>query len=261
MSDLMGMTVEELLAHMSTRSQRLPFEIGAFVALEVCESLMDAPAVVTTRSVRITDEGVVSVFAPPNSASGAEAARSVAGVLASLLVAAGSGVPPMLLQLVEQGPSDGRWDLGRLRDELEASLVPLNRSAARRVLSRLVRDLRRPPRRASQRPPSATAPATTAPPPALPAEILDGDPDADLDALLGDELGDAGALDGLDGLDGLDSDLPSDELPTQQLPQLDGSGNPVVDFADVAAKRSAGSPGARRESPGPAPASAPHGGG
>ncbi|MEM9070056.1 MAG: hypothetical protein AAGE52_16230 [Myxococcota bacterium] len=227
MSALLGMTVEELVEFMRLRDQRLPFEIGAFVALEVCESVIEGPAKVATETVRISDEGVISVYAPPHSATNAEAARSVGEVLARLLVAAGAGVPPVLLQLVEHGPSDGRWDLGRLRDELEASLVPLNRSAARRVLSRLVRDLKRPSKR---------------PPEMKPAPKPGRDLDADLDALLGgDDEGDA--VDEL--LSAMDSDSVDEEMPTQQLPQLDGSGNPIVDFSMLAAKRSPGSPSAR----------------
>lgn len=211
---MMGMTLGELVQMMRDRSQRLPFEIGTFIALEVCESVIRAPAVVSMTLVRITDDGIISVYAPPHSAGNAEAARSVAGVLGGVLVAAGSGVPPVLLQLVEQGPADGRWDLVRLRDELEASLVPLNRAASRRVLARLVKDLQRPVHKSSRPPPPA-------------APKRSPDLDADLDALLD------GSLDSVD-----------EELPTQQLPALDSSGNPLVDLDEVLSKRAPGSPGA-----------------
>ena len=233
---MMGMTLEELVRLMRERSQRLPFEIGTFIALEVCESTIRAPAVVSMTLVRITDDGIVSVYAPPHSAGNEEAARSVAGVLGGVLVAAGSGVPPVLLQLVEQGPSDGRWDLLRLRDELEASLVPLNRAASRRVLARLVRDLQRPVHKSS-RPPPPMAPKPTP------------DLDADLDALL----------------DGTLDDSVDEELPTQQLPALDGSGNPLVDLDEVLARRhpmasappSSRPPPPRSEPPPPRPRSEP----
>lgn len=172
MADLLGVTVEELVTLLKKKRARLPFEIGAFVALETTEALLEGPAVVAPADVRLADDGSVSVYAPPSSSSGEDAARSVVAVLAHLLVAAGSGVPPVLLGLVEQGPSDGRWDLTRLRDELEASLVPLNRSAARRVLSRLLREAQRTTRRRG----SSAAPAP---------ELVEGEVDADLDALLG----------------------------------------------------------------------------
>jgi len=64
-------------------------------------------------------------------------------VLGHLLVAAGSGISPMMLSLVEKGPTEGVDAMRRLRDELEASLVPLNYDASKRVLARLVRELRR----------------------------------------------------------------------------------------------------------------------
>jgi len=49
-------------------------------------------------------------------------------------VCSAPGVPPMLLELIEHGPSAKDWTLSRLRDDLEACLLPLNRGATRRVL-------------------------------------------------------------------------------------------------------------------------------
>lgn len=190
MGDLLGVSVDELLRQLRERHARLPHEIGAFVALEVAESLLAGPAVARPEDVRITNEGSVSVFVPPNSASNEEAARSVVALLTKLLVAAGQGVPPVLLALAERGPSDGKWDLRRLRDELEASLVPMNRAAARRVLARLLREGRKettstPPPDAIARDPELDAaldslisaserpPAPGAPPPPAPPRPLE----------------------------------------------------------------------------------------
>ena len=82
--------------------------------------------------------------------------------------------------------------------------MPLNRAAARRVLSRLVREAKRPPRKSSRPPPGGD-----------PLDMLDADLDAFLDGAEPDE----------------------DELPTSQLPALDAEGNPVVPFEEVTAKR------------------------
>ena len=142
MSELLGVTVEQLVGSLKRRRAPLPFEIGTFVCLETCEALMAGPASVKPTDIRISADGAVAIFAPPNSASSEDAARAVISVLAFLLVAAGPGVPPSLLGLVERGP-DGGYTLQRLRDDLEASLVPLNRSAARRVLSRMLREAQR----------------------------------------------------------------------------------------------------------------------
>ena len=76
----------------------------------------------------------------------------------------------MLLDLVEHGPNEAQRSLQRLLSDLEACLLPLNRGATRRVLSRLVREARKPG-------PSARA---HSPRPAA------ADVDAAFDALLGD---------------------------------------------------------------------------
>jgi hypothetical protein len=169
MNDLLGVTVDDLVVSLKSRRIRIPSEIGAFVALETCEALMRGPAIVRGQDVRIAEDGVVSIFAPPNSATPEEAARSVCRLLATLLVAAGTGVPAVLISLVERGPGRGAIALERLQSELESSLVPLNRAAARRVLSRMIREARR----ASVRPDSG----------------LDAIPDEQVDDALDDFLG------------------------------------------------------------------------
>lgn len=173
MSELLGTTIEELIATMKERRVRIPSEIGAFIALEVCEAMLDGPATVRPPHVRVADDGSISVFAPPGSATSEESARSLVALLGGLLVAAGTGVPRVLVGLLEGGPSSGRWDLSSLRDDLEASLVPLNRAAARRVLARMLREARKP------RSSSPTAPGSETPAPGEPTL------DSQLDDLLG----------------------------------------------------------------------------
>jgi len=170
-SDLLGITIDDLVAALKRRRAPLPFEIGAFVALSACDALASAPAIVHGRDVRIAPDGTVSVFVPPNSTSDEASARSLVALLAQMLVAAGPGVPYVLLSLIDRGPADGTWRIARVRDELEAALVPLNRGASRRVLARLVREATR-----EQRPSTM--------PPAPEAASLDA-LDDDLDALLG----------------------------------------------------------------------------
>ncbi|MFW5925745.1 MAG: hypothetical protein ACOCV4_06230 [Myxococcota bacterium] len=166
-------SVEQVVGLLVQRRGRLPFEIGAFVALEACEALLDqGPALVTPADVCIDGEGRVQVTAAPGGATSGQSAQALAQVLARLLVAAGHAVPPALLGLVERGPEGGDWSLARLHDELEASLLPLNRSAARRVLSRTLRELHRGEPRASTPPPHD-----------------DPEPGGDVDAELDDFLG------------------------------------------------------------------------
>jgi len=153
MSDL-GVTIEDLVTTMKARKLRVPAEIGTFVALECAERLLDGPAHVTMKDVRLSEEGLVSLFVAPGSASAEAAAQSLVSMLAGLLVAAGTAVPTHLIGIVESGGPTGPNALVALRDMLEAALVPLNRQAARRVLSRMIREARRP---ATERPPAPTA--------------------------------------------------------------------------------------------------------
>jgi hypothetical protein len=142
--------------------------MGAFITLEVCEQIIDRPAALTTQDVAVDEIGEVLCAREPRRCDEEEAVRALLALLGDLLVCSAPGVPAMLLELVERGPTEGVFTLDRLRDDLEACLLPLNRGATRRVLARLLREARKTT--ASARPslqPSA-------------AEL-----DADFDALLG----------------------------------------------------------------------------
>lgn len=137
--------VGQLVEELEQRGDRLPFEIGAFVALEACEGLLQQTVKLEPDDVRVTIEGAVVVSDSARPAAPEEASRSLMSVLARLLVAAGPGVPPHLLQLVKEGTQgDAPRGLRDLHDAIEASLIPINRGASRRVLARLVRESDRP---------------------------------------------------------------------------------------------------------------------
>ncbi|MGB5547434.1 MAG: hypothetical protein WBM74_12750, partial [Polyangiales bacterium] len=138
--------VGQLVEELEQRGDRLPFEIGAFVALEACEGLLQESVKLDADDVRVTAEGSVVVSDGAPRVDPDEAARSLVSVLARLLVAAGPGVPPYLLQLVKDTKTgENPRDLRHLHDAIEASLIPINRGASRRVLARLVRESDRPP--------------------------------------------------------------------------------------------------------------------
>ncbi len=138
--------VGQLVDDLEQRGDRLPFEIGAFVALEACEGLLQESVKLEPDDVRVTIDGSVVVAESATTAGPDEAARSLVSVLARLLVAAGPGVPPYLLQLVKESTTgQSKRDLRELHDAIEASLIPINRGASRRVLARLVRESDRPP--------------------------------------------------------------------------------------------------------------------
>ena len=57
MNELIGTTIEDLIGTMKDRRVRIPSEIGAFIALEVCEALQDGPAAAPARNSRGADGG------------------------------------------------------------------------------------------------------------------------------------------------------------------------------------------------------------
>lgn len=135
-----GRQLSEVLDSLVRLGVPLPHEIGAFVALEACEAVARHPAVLTAEAIWLDDDGHVSVGAA-SGATEAQACRALIVLLAELLVRSAPGVPPMLLELVER--EDEQVSFAQLHDEIEASLVPLNRGATRRVLTRVLREARR----------------------------------------------------------------------------------------------------------------------
>jgi hypothetical protein len=161
-------SVETLLAMLRARKGKLPFEVGAFIALQAAERLVERPTFASTETILVEDDGNVIIDSADDT-TGEETASGLHGVLERLLLAAGAGVPPRLLEYVDHGPPRGPDALERLRDALEASLVPLNRAASKRVIARVLRDAERESARQSRRAPAFTE-----------AQV-----DADLDALMG----------------------------------------------------------------------------
>jgi hypothetical protein len=141
MSRPASVTAEELVRALKRRRATLPAEIGSFVVLEACEALLvRGPELLALDGIHVSEEG--SVWLPQGTrCAEADAAQALHRLLTTMLVAAGPAPPPALMHLLERGPSGGSWTLGGLRDDLEASLVPLNRGASRRVLSRFVREI------------------------------------------------------------------------------------------------------------------------
>jgi hypothetical protein len=187
--------------------------------------------------VWLSDDGEVSVEPSRSAATEQEACRALVMLLGDLLVRSAPGVPPMLLELVEHGPSDSEWTLMRLRDDLEASLVPLNRGALRRVLARLLREVRREAERMT------SAPAPDA------RKI-----DRDLDALFGVETPEPPPVEPSDppprsepsrgararggpGLDAEDAPSELDDAPTQLRTRDEPAGRPKRAAARSAVSR------------------------
>lgn len=140
-----GLSVAHLIAALQRKAIPLPYEAGAFLVLEASEHAAAEPIVLSSSELKISESGELVMPTRTSAAapSPREVCKGLAGVLGELLVCSAQSVPPMLLRLVESGGSEGPADAAELRDELQATLVPLNRSAMRRVLARLVREARR----------------------------------------------------------------------------------------------------------------------
>lgn len=205
-------SVEHMINTLRARRARVPSEVGAYLVLEACEKLRGRPTIVSAEQVRVGDGGEVALAEGSLSCDEKQAAASLCRLLSFLLVASEDNISPGLLEILEVDPA--AWTLDRLRDALEANLIPLNRQASRRVLSRLVRESQRPG-------PQASA-----------ARDIDGgnlglhhlgDSAASIDAFLDGEevVQSAPAEDLREPDDDLDLDLPTIELADLDLPDLD----------------------------------------
>ena len=133
--------LSEIIGQLEKRGERLPHEIGAFVALEACESLLRQPAHVAPEQLWVNDHGAGSISPSSEPAAESESVRDLVKVLDSLLEAAGGGVPPSLLAIAHEKVDEA--GLAPLRERLIRALMPLNRAASRRVWARMVREAER----------------------------------------------------------------------------------------------------------------------
>ncbi|HEY6880723.1 MAG TPA: hypothetical protein VI299_22020 [Polyangiales bacterium] len=132
------MSVEELIRALERKGATLPAEIAAFIALSACESMVEqGPRELTLSQLRVNEHGNVVLHGAP--CEEAPGARSLHRVLVALLAASGKNLPPALSRLRDE-PEPSLSSLRDLHDRLEATLVPLNRTASRRVLARFARD-------------------------------------------------------------------------------------------------------------------------
>lgn len=155
MDELPNINIAELLRALKKKAIPLQSEIGTFVAMEACAAISDRFVLVGTQDVWLDFQGNVSIKFDKPPVSSEDAARSVVDLLCELLLASAHGIPPLLLELIDAQPSGPRLTIAQLRDRLEASLVPLNRSASQRVLARLLREALREGERVSLNPPVA----------------------------------------------------------------------------------------------------------
>jgi hypothetical protein len=148
-----GVTVAQALEAVRARRAVLAPETTGYLVLAIADLLAKSPRLVDAQQCGVLVDGGNVVLKPTKgSATGVEAETSLLGLFRTML-AASSGTAPAL-QAVAAREASG--DLPALMAEIESALVPLNRAAARRALSRLARETLRPataPRVASDAPP------------------------------------------------------------------------------------------------------------
>ncbi len=130
------LSVDELAMGLARRGTPLAPESAMFIVLEAVESMAARPVWLTPEGVLVGDDGVVTLAKGLDDVSVLEAMTSAMDTLEAVLTPAPHGIQS-LARRVQTGDVEA---LPVFTSELEALLVPLNRSAARRMLGRLVRE-------------------------------------------------------------------------------------------------------------------------
>jgi hypothetical protein len=170
-----GLTLEALLGGLARRGAPLASESALFLALECVEAIRERPRGLDLRTVSLDAEGQLDVRSAPL-VEEPEALRAI-GLLVKALHDPMTAGARAFVQRVEDGSIAG---LSTAASELEAMLVPLNRSAARRVIARLLREVQRElaqvsGERSALRTGSGVAPVE--PPSAEPTSSVDTEPE------------------------------------------------------------------------------------
>ncbi len=112
----------------------IPPHTAAYIALAAAERIAGRPGRIGTAAVILGEGGEVGVAPPAARSTDPEAAESVRRILGEMLEAA-TEAPAGIV-----AASEGIGTLLGLRAELEATLAPLDRTRARRVLDRFLKD-------------------------------------------------------------------------------------------------------------------------
>jgi hypothetical protein len=131
-----SVTLAEVFDAVVRRRTTLAPETAGYLVLGLADQLVHAPRAIEPRLCGIVVEGGTVVLNPAAAAPAADVERTLRRLLLSLLRIA-SGNAPALGTVASLPP---RGELGGFVAELESALVPLNRGAAKRALSRLARD-------------------------------------------------------------------------------------------------------------------------
>jgi len=132
----MTVTLERAVAAVREHRASLVAESAGYLVLAAADQIQSAPRIVGAEEVLLTPEGSLRLSGGLV-ATGGEAVLALRALLGSLLSAARGGTASLSRVAAA---SDGGSDVNSFVLELEAALIPVNRAAARRALSRLCRE-------------------------------------------------------------------------------------------------------------------------
>jgi hypothetical protein len=134
----MSVTVDEILNAARAGVASLTGETAGYLVLGAADRLSEASGRLESSAVLLGEDGTVAA-GRLGAGSTAELEADLRALLARMLSHARQGVPALIRV---SRPAEGRG-VARLVGEIEAALIPVNRAAARRALSRLHRDVGR----------------------------------------------------------------------------------------------------------------------
>jgi hypothetical protein len=180
-----GVTVAEVIEAVRRRKALLAPETAGYLVLAAADQLAGAPTLLDEHACGVLVDGGRVVLKPSAPSNQADAERGLRRLLHRLLDASNGSAPA--LSTVAGLPAKGNVTI--LISELESALIPVNRGAASRALSRLARETLRSrqaatdPRRAS-----APAPAAVEPIAGAPVHAVDSDMVLELEALSEEDM-------------------------------------------------------------------------
>ena len=134
----MGVTLSEVKR--AARAHRAPLagESAGYLVLAIADQVLQAPRLVQASDIQLTEDGALRVMSG-HASSDVDAELSLRRALDELLLVASSGSAALTRASRRTAPVG----LSSLVRELEAALIPVNRSAARRALARVHRETAR----------------------------------------------------------------------------------------------------------------------
>ncbi|MEO8905074.1 MAG: hypothetical protein ABI488_21680 [Polyangiaceae bacterium] len=173
----MSVTLSEVTRAARAHRAALAGESAGYLVLAIADQVLSAPRLVQPGEIQLSEDGALRVLSGLAS-SDADAELALRQALDSLLLVASSGSAALARASRRTSPVG----LSSLVRELEAALIPVNRSAAKRALARLHRETARallsgalPTEEPEASPEVVVAPVVVAPVVVAPAMLLELD--------------------------------------------------------------------------------------